>query len=105
MDDGKQAQLLFEAVRLSRLDIDASDGGDKGGSGGGGGEGAGSAPPSPTSSGGGRRFSRLWVGARRQSCRDGRGTLQSPTVDSYDKVKAVASEDGRESMLAFVATV
>ena len=83
MGGGKQAQLRFEAVRLSRLYLDASNGG--GGSGGGGEEGE-SVPPSPNSFGGGRRLSRLWVGARRQSCRDGKGAPPSPSTDARDKV-------------------
>lgn len=83
---GKHAQLRFEAVRLSRLHVDASSGGGGSGSGGGG-EAGESAPPSPTSFGGGRRLSRLWVGARRQSCRDGRSAPPSPTTDTHNKVR------------------
>lgn len=82
-DRGKNVQLRVEAVRLSRLHVDASNGG---GVSGGFGEASDSAPASPTSFGGVRRLSRLWVGARRQSLRDGGGAPPSPTTDTRDKV-------------------
>lgn len=84
IDGRKPARLRFEAVRLSRLHSDTSNGG--GGSGGGGEEGE-SVPPSPTSYEGARRFSRLWVGSRRQPFRDGRGAPPPSSTDTRDKVK------------------
>ncbi len=87
-NSGKHIELRFDAVRLSRLLLDASSSrGGGGGDGVGGGGGCGSErvtsmPPSPPSSAA-RRLSRLWT--RRQSSRDGRATPRTPTTSKVSR--------------------